>query len=733
MNKIITILLLILTICDACGVTLHSLIGHKAYHFLGDDFVYKKIIERHPGVFNSALLFPDFGYDCPFGGPGIHAISEAAHWLPFQRKSIAYLNQKYTQPWSHDAERLITFIFGVMSHSVADIIWHDLTIVGGIRQGFIQAMANSDFGFNGRGYNRTIHEYADIGGEFMTRLQFDLSYLDKFDLPITDIVNIYSEMGMNVSKFDIFACNTELASETIFIRDSPVDLIYPYFAETVPFLADYFQDWWLGGINSLSTWTLNCWKDLANMITNETAGACYVYINSDSKNIYHPGINSSSLGDVNFPVKASKIIKKLAHNSHITTKQSRVKCNEHDRTTTFRLKKKYALLGTSVTECDINGDGIKEIVLGAPGYNNMGAIFIVYNTGIWPSEMSLEHENENIVRIEYNGTNGAQFAASLECLDINGDGFDDIFVGIPLHGQGYDIHANGQIWVYYGNNLAKNGSNSQPNLVITSNITYANMGIKLSKDGGSLIIQNYLTTHGKEMGQVLVMLPFHSIDISTIVCGLYKCNVNLINVINLPSTYWGWNGFSVIGANSDKIIVSEPFYNQTGRVYLYATQEQKIIWQLDGSYTNGRFGYDLNLVKSNNTLVISSPHQSEMDAHGAVYFVPLDNLSKNPGTYSIKDYKNKWVIYSNDVLSRFGWQIETREIDNIIYYVTEPNYYVDQGALHIFSGNRHGCITYSNSGSYFGRNMMLSFYGILVSAPFDSTTMEHSGAVYLIR
>lgn len=38
-------------------------------------------------------------------------------------------------------------------------------IVNPSRQGFIQAMADADFAFNNAGYNSTIHDWADTGGE----------------------------------------------------------------------------------------------------------------------------------------------------------------------------------------------------------------------------------------------------------------------------------------------------------------------------------------------------------------------------------------------------------------------------------------------------------------------------------------------------------------------------------------------------------------------------------------
>ena len=67
-----------------------------------------------------------------------HDVSEDTHWAPFINATVNYINQKYPKPWDEATEKLVVFMFGVVSHQVADILWHSL----GIEQGFIQTMAN---------------------------------------------------------------------------------------------------------------------------------------------------------------------------------------------------------------------------------------------------------------------------------------------------------------------------------------------------------------------------------------------------------------------------------------------------------------------------------------------------------------------------------------------------------------------------------------------------------------
>lgn len=52
-------------------------------------------------------------------------------------------------------------------------MWHNLAIVSSTQQGFIQAMANSDFG----GDFGDAHTVADAGAEFIVAREFDLSFI----------------------------------------------------------------------------------------------------------------------------------------------------------------------------------------------------------------------------------------------------------------------------------------------------------------------------------------------------------------------------------------------------------------------------------------------------------------------------------------------------------------------------------------------------------------------------
>eukprot|EP00211_Chloroparvula_japonica_P005305 CAMPEP_0119151738 /NCGR_PEP_ID=MMETSP1310-20130426/46733_1 /TAXON_ID=464262 /ORGANISM="Genus nov. species nov., Strain RCC2339" /LENGTH=819 /DNA_ID=CAMNT_0007144043 /DNA_START=62 /DNA_END=2518 /DNA_ORIENTATION=+ len=268
-----TILLgLVLTaLVDACGVTTHNYVAHRALHRLstsGEFGAFNDLIQRHQGSFQAGVAFPDFGYSCFLKGKvgvDLPEMSEEAHWPPFLNASISYLHSTYPTPWNLQAERYVAFLLGQTAHATADILWHDLrSVYETTKQGYIEAMADVEVGSFS-----TAHTLADTGGEFRvaaTAVQGMVWIEHEWFIPSDDLANVYALMGYpRPSPDTITACQAELFLEVqgIWLLSSRLKLVGQllnhHYSMQSAFQTGLFESYFLGGVEDMALWVAECW------------------------------------------------------------------------------------------------------------------------------------------------------------------------------------------------------------------------------------------------------------------------------------------------------------------------------------------------------------------------------------------------------------------------------------------------------------------------------------------
>ncbi len=139
--------------------------------------------------------------------------------------------------------------------------------------------------------------------------------------------------------------------------------------------------------------------------------------------------------------------------------------------------------GTSVSGVgDVNGDGMADIIIGAPGANAKGQSYVIFGSeGGFTTPFNLNNLNGNngfaINGININDSSGASVSGA---GDVNGDGMADIIIGAP----GANIDA-GQSYVIFG---SKNGFTTPFNLTdLNGNDGFVINGININDSSGASV------------------------------------------------------------------------------------------------------------------------------------------------------------------------------------------------------------------------------------------------------
>ncbi len=110
--------------------------------------------------------------------------------------------------------------------------------------------------------------------------------------------------------------------------------------------------------------------------------------------------------------------------------------------------------GDALAAGDFNGDGYDDLAIGVPGedidsINNAGAVHVLYGSSLGIHADGNELWHQNVADVEGVAEAGDVFGRALSAGDLNGDGYDDLAIGIPLEDVG-NVADAGAVQVLYG-------------------------------------------------------------------------------------------------------------------------------------------------------------------------------------------------------------------------------------------------------------------------------------------
>lgn len=104
--------------------------------------------------------------------------------------------------------------------------------------------------------------------------------------------------------------------------------------------------------------------------------------------------------------------------------------------------------GEAITRGDFNGDGLPDLAVGVPrnasGTTNPGAVFIYLNDGA----LELRDLDESMADLIIPGVEGTDFGAVLASGDVNGDGYDELFLSTPSSSENGE--GSGRVYFFFG-------------------------------------------------------------------------------------------------------------------------------------------------------------------------------------------------------------------------------------------------------------------------------------------
>ncbi|GAA5804272.1 hypothetical protein HPULCUR_009759 [Helicostylum pulchrum] len=597
---------------------------------------------------------------------------QAAHWPTFIKTAVNYIREIYPVSQFHQdkhVQGLISFVFAIMSHGMADVKWHSLS---GLSDYFIVAMANSDF----HGDTNKAHLAADAGAEFTLRHSNSLSYLNEtWQVPVKDIIQIYKRLYNNdgsgkkvpVASHLKYCMATAFAASKIDVEFGK--LMFGYYGSRSPFLIEEMYGYYKGGIEDMSASVTDCYAELINAFeygsihtSPDTLCASYFYttlprpsclkkpksnhslhLNPLVYKDYNPTTGVFTLtaniqSDRHYDTTLVPIVRSQTPENHEVInhmqqlrfqspmpsdgRSNKVECvsvGSDQGGITLTLPMSSGSLGHQLASGDFNANGQLDMAVSAPYHvhdtlqQHTGSVFILNNTVITEKDSRYNDIRDLSTFTLQGSVRHGRFGWSMATIDFNKDGVDDLAIATPFGSK----DNSGMIQLYLGRAQLGLGSPSV-SIQVQSRpfIPTVLAAIDVDQDDfKDLVVGCPLcpSMNQPQVGIVYIFVSHHTgVTDSRIIT---QPDISIQNPNFNSSASYDHFGESIL-IIKDTILIGSPGYSigsrqRVGRVYAFDLKTLELKWTITGTTQFQQYGKVL-ATDNNEIIAISSPSEENM-------------------------------------------------------------------------------------------------------------------------
>eukprot|EP00762_Andalucia_godoyi_P006228 ANDGO_01717.mRNA.1 Phosphatidylinositol-glycan-specific phospholipase D len=453
---------------SGCGITTHTAISHRALRQWSSG--YAPLVREELASLEAGSPYPDTYYDglCMHGE--LHQVSEDVHWLPYTITAVEYMRDLYPPPLaSHgvDARRLFSFLLGVASHQMADVVWH--ASLTSVPNGLIDADAFTDY-FSDR---QDAHSSVDTGGDVLIdyeTVDTRAMYVTEWYTPYAHLQNIFekyaqdwkSEIERNATVAVIKICTDIMwigrQADAAFL-----EIEYNKLAANNSWFLESFYDYYLGGMHNMVAETVRYWDWIVEMYEHGTQACAY-----PNNNPFYMSCPSSSRRSLDSGRDSHN--RNQSNRSAIDDAANGAGKGEALRAVGSNVS--YADVGHVIIHQDVNGDGVGDVVIGVPnsldhGCLSRGFAFVKFGS----SSHGFEGLSDVVTVEDWadaalapppppppspqppprsptgSHCDANRFGWAMATVDLNKDGIPDLVVGAPSEGFAANVFT-GAVYLY---------------------------------------------------------------------------------------------------------------------------------------------------------------------------------------------------------------------------------------------------------------------------------------------